>query len=172
MTDTLDLPTRKAITLGWVLLAISMPLGLTLEALHALKVGVYLGSELRRELWTLAHAHGNLLGILCLVFGGLGERCVPDEAARARVSRALRAVSFSPSRVRPTATDTIGGRALTPLKKEKGARFRTPSGDSVETQAIGRGTISCVMSAWTSRGPSSPGWAPGWSLSTRSPTPG
>jgi hypothetical protein len=31
--------------------------GLTFEAVHALKVQVYLGSSLRRELWTRAHAH-------------------------------------------------------------------------------------------------------------------
>ena len=39
--------------LGLCLLAVSLPLGLTLEALHAMKVQVYLGSALRRELWTL-----------------------------------------------------------------------------------------------------------------------
>jgi hypothetical protein len=66
---------------GFYLLAISVPAGLTLEALHALKVEVYLGSALRRELWTLAHAHANLLGILCLVFAAIGERWL---AARAR----------------------------------------------------------------------------------------
>jgi len=85
-----DAPTRKAVVLGWFLLAVSLPLGMTLEALHALKVPVYLGSPIRRELWTLAHAHGNLLGILCLVFGALGERTVPDERARGSVSRWLR----------------------------------------------------------------------------------
>ena len=63
---------RRALVTGWLLLAISLPLGLTLEALHGLKIQVYLGSALRRELWTLAHAHANLLGILCLVFAGFG----------------------------------------------------------------------------------------------------
>ena len=38
----------------------------------------------------MSHAHGNLLGILCLVFGALGERTVPDERARGSVSRWLR----------------------------------------------------------------------------------
>ena len=85
-----DPATRKAVVLGWFLLAVSLPLGMTLEALHALKVPVYLGSPIRRELWTLAHAHGNLLGVLCLVFGALGERTVPDEPARRSVSRWLR----------------------------------------------------------------------------------
>ena len=41
-------------------------LGLFLEALHALKVGLYLdvGNETRRLLWRLAHAHGALLGLV------------------------------------------------------------------------------------------------------------
>ena len=46
------------------------------------------GSSLRRELWTLAHAHGNLLGILCLVFGLLGAR-LGDGPARSRTDRWL-----------------------------------------------------------------------------------
>ena len=84
-----DPATRTALVTGWLLLAFSLPLGLTLEALHAMKVQVYLGSELRRELWTLAHAHGNLLGILCLVFVALGERITSDPALRARLGRRL-----------------------------------------------------------------------------------
>lgn len=65
---------RALMGVGWCLLAVSIPVGMTLEALHALKVPVYLGSSLRRELWTLAHAHGNLLGILCVVFALAGPR--------------------------------------------------------------------------------------------------
>jgi hypothetical protein len=71
-------PSPLLLRTGLWLLAVSLPLGLTLEALHAMKVQVYLGSSLRRELWTLAHAHGNLLGMLCLVMAQLrvarGER--------------------------------------------------------------------------------------------------
>ena len=78
----------RCLRTGIWLLAVSLPLGLSLEALHAMKVQVYLGSALRRELWTLAHAHGNLLGILCLVFALLGGRIV-DDRARARVDRLL-----------------------------------------------------------------------------------
>jgi hypothetical protein len=65
---------RRLSATGLCLLAISLPLGLTLEALHAWKVPVYLDNALRRELWTLAHAHGNLLGLLCLVMALLGPR--------------------------------------------------------------------------------------------------
>ena len=39
-----------------------------------------------------------------------------------------------------------GGSALATLKKECGARLPRPSGSSVETQAIGRGTTSPVSS--------------------------
>ena len=87
---TNDDATRKALVWGWILLALFLPLGLTLEALHALKVPVYLESSMRREMWTLAHAHGNLLGLLCLAFAALGERSIPDAAARSSVSLWLR----------------------------------------------------------------------------------
>jgi len=85
-----DDATRKTMIWGWVLLALFLPLGLTLEALHALKLPVYLDSAMRREMWTLAHAHGNLLGLLCLVFAAIGTRAVPDDAARASISTWLR----------------------------------------------------------------------------------
>jgi len=86
---------RRAVRWGWTLLAVFLPLGLTLEALHAMKVQVYLGSPLRRELWTLAHAHGNLLGILCLAFGALSDRTVAKPAVRESISRWLLAGAWS-----------------------------------------------------------------------------
>lgn len=82
--------TRSVVRFGFGLLLVSLPLGLTLEALHALKVPVYLGSALRRELWTLSHAHANLLGILCLAYGAIAERLAGDEAVRARIAFWLR----------------------------------------------------------------------------------
>lgn len=84
-----DRPTASALRAGWTLLAVFLPLGLVLESLHALKVPVYLRSALRRELWTLAHAHGNLLGLLCLAFAALGRRTVPDARTRGAVARLL-----------------------------------------------------------------------------------
>ncbi|MES1165926.1 MAG: hypothetical protein ABUR63_09215 [Verrucomicrobiota bacterium] len=72
----------RTLRTGWLLLAVSLPLGVTLEALHAWKVQAYLGSEMRREMWRLAHAHGTLLGILCLVFTALGERHLVESARR------------------------------------------------------------------------------------------
>lgn len=85
-----DRASRSALRTGWILLALFVPLGLTLESLHALKVPVYLQSEMRREMWTLAHAHGNMLGLLCLAFAALGERAIAEERARLSASRWLR----------------------------------------------------------------------------------
>ena len=82
-------PLQRLLVVGWGLLAVSLPLGLTLEALHALKVPVYLGSALRRELWTLAHAHANLLALLCLAFVAVGERSIADPQRRASIAKWL-----------------------------------------------------------------------------------
>ena len=84
-----DQAIRKTLRTGWLLLAISLPFGVTLEALHAFKVQAYLGSEMRREMWRLAHAHGTLLGILCLVFAAVAETYVAA-SIRARVATMIR----------------------------------------------------------------------------------
>jgi len=89
MTTAADPAIRKTLRTGWLLLAISLPFGVTLEALHGLKVQAYLASEMRREMWRLAHAHGTLLGILCLVFAALAEAHVP-ERIRSRVAAMIR----------------------------------------------------------------------------------
>ena len=54
-------------------------LGLSLELMHGFKVRMYLdvANETRRLMWTLAHAHGALLGILHIVFG-LTLKVVPE----------------------------------------------------------------------------------------------
>ena len=80
---------RKTVRAGWVLLAIALPFGVTLEALHGFKVQAYMASDMRREMWRLAHAHGTLLGILCLVCGAIGEAYVA-EAIRPRVMAMIR----------------------------------------------------------------------------------
>src|SRR5699024_12259022 len=41
-------------------------------------------------------------------------------------------------------TDSIGGSAQATVKKEYGARLRTPAAESVDTHAIGRGAIDAV----------------------------
>jgi len=87
---TADAAVARALRTGWILLAISLPAGVTLEALHGFKVQGYLRSEVRREMWRLAHAHGTLLGILLLVFAALAEKHVAA-TARGRIARDLRA---------------------------------------------------------------------------------
>jgi hypothetical protein len=79
---------NRTLRTGYWLLAVSIPFGVTLEALHGFKVRAFLASEMRQELFRLAHAHGTLLGILCLVFAALAERNVP-EATRPSVARFL-----------------------------------------------------------------------------------
>ena len=46
-------------------------LGLALESLQGFKVRAYLdvSNETRRLMWTLAHAHGTLLGVVHVIFG-------------------------------------------------------------------------------------------------------
>jgi hypothetical protein len=90
---------RKTARTGWLLLAISLPFGVTLEALHGFKVQAYLASDTRREMWRLAHAHGTLLGILCLVFVALADRHVaapirPKAAALIRWGAVLMPLGF------------------------------------------------------------------------------
>ncbi len=84
-----DSSIRKTVRTGWLLLAIALPFGVTLEALHGFKVQAYLASDMRREMWRLAHAHGTLLGMLCLVSAALAEAHIP-EAIRARVLAMIR----------------------------------------------------------------------------------
>jgi hypothetical protein len=80
---------RKTARAGWLLLAVSLPFGVTLEALHGFKVQAYLASDTRREMWRLAHAHGTLLGILCLVFVALADGYVAT-AIRTKAATMIR----------------------------------------------------------------------------------
>lgn len=60
-------------------------LGLVLELLHGFKLGAYLdaGNETRRLMWTLAHAHGTLLGLIHIAFAAtLGLVSLADDKAR------------------------------------------------------------------------------------------
>lgn len=61
---------RRHLRIGWWAILIFLTLGIVLEALHGLKVGWYLNTsnETRRHMWTLAHAHGVLVGVLHLGF--------------------------------------------------------------------------------------------------------
>src|SRR5438128_8366345 len=61
---------RRHLHFGWWTLLIFLTAGLALEALHGFKVEAYLkvSNETRRLMWTLAHAHGTLLGLVNLGF--------------------------------------------------------------------------------------------------------
>ena len=66
--------------------------GLALEVLHGFKVPAYVdaGSETRRLMWTLAHAHGTLMGLLHIGFAASLVAVPALDAAQQRVaSRAL-----------------------------------------------------------------------------------
>ena len=72
---------RRHLRFGFWALALFLTLGATLEALHGFKAGFYLdvSNETRRLMWTLAHAHGALLGLINVVVGA-ALRAVPDLA--------------------------------------------------------------------------------------------
>jgi hypothetical protein len=61
---------RRHHLLGWCGLLLFLSLGVFLEALHGFKTGFYLNldQKVRREMWTLAHAHGTLLSLVNLIF--------------------------------------------------------------------------------------------------------
>ncbi|MBK7948461.1 MAG: hypothetical protein IPK00_06880 [Deltaproteobacteria bacterium] len=94
---TLEQTAAKHLAFGWWLVVASIALGTALEALHALKLGVYLdvANETRRLLWTLAHAHGALLGLVHVAFAtSLPKLAALSPGGRTLASRALGAGSL------------------------------------------------------------------------------
>ncbi len=65
--------------------------GLLLESLHGFKVGAYLdaSNETRRLMWTLAHAHGTLLGLVHVAFGATIRLADPASGRLPTASRSL-----------------------------------------------------------------------------------
>lgn len=61
---------RRHHLIGWWGLFVFLTLGVGLETLHGFKADFYLDPphRLRRLLWTLAHAHGTLLGVVHIGF--------------------------------------------------------------------------------------------------------
>ena len=81
---------------GWWVLALFLLQGLVLESLHAVKADFYLSvaSETRRLMWTLAHAHGSLLGLMNLGLAStLRDLDSWSAAPRQLASRALLAAT-------------------------------------------------------------------------------
>jgi hypothetical protein len=65
---TADARAARHLRHGWLCLLVFLAAGLALESLHGLKVAAYLDLDqtVRRHMWTLAHAHGALLGLVHL----------------------------------------------------------------------------------------------------------
>lgn len=76
---------------GWWSLVVFITLGLVLETLHGFKVGWYLDAnvEMRRLMFTLAHAHGTLIALLNIA-AGLTLRNVTGLELDAAASQSLR----------------------------------------------------------------------------------
>ena len=83
--DSLTSIVRRHLRCGWLALLVFLTLGLVLEALHGFKVQAYLNlmNETRRLMWTLAHAHGTLLGLAHLGFAFTAQ-CAPAWPSRPR----------------------------------------------------------------------------------------
>lgn len=75
---------------GWWSLLVFLSLGGILEILHGFKVGWYVdvGNEMRRLMFTLAHAHGTALALVNIA-AGLTARNVKRVNARTSVSMSL-----------------------------------------------------------------------------------
>ncbi len=65
-TSRADALARTHFRMGWWTLFAFLTLGFALETFHGLKLDYYLNvaNQTRRLMWTLAHAHGALLGLV------------------------------------------------------------------------------------------------------------
>lgn len=81
---------RRHLRFGWLALAAFSLLGMALELAHAFKLGFYLdvGSETRRLMLRLGHAHGTLLALVNIAFGCCLPRLARVEPARVQRSSA------------------------------------------------------------------------------------
>jgi hypothetical protein len=79
---------RRHLRIGWLAILVFLTLGIVLEALHGFKVDAYLNvaHETRRLMWTLAHAHGVLIGVLHLGFAFTLRELDASSAAWARTA--------------------------------------------------------------------------------------
>ena len=83
---------RRHLQIGWWSMLVFATLGLVLESLHGFKVRFYLdvSNDTRRLMWTLAHAHGTLVGAINVLFGlTLGVSPSIAEARQQSLSKLL-----------------------------------------------------------------------------------
>jgi hypothetical protein len=90
VSDTESPACRASLRFGWTAIALFLLLGLVLEFFHLIKASFYVEIAIRRELWTLAHAHGTLLGLINVGFAATAMRCLDTETSRAMASWLLR----------------------------------------------------------------------------------
>lgn len=113
----------RHLRLGWWSIALFGALGLVLETLHGFKVGAYLdvSNETRRLMWTLAHAHGTLLGLAHIGFAWTVTMTAREGPRTRQASSALAAASvllpggFFLGGIRFYAADPGIGVALVPV---------------------------------------------------------
>jgi hypothetical protein len=74
---------------GWSALFVFLLGGYGLEMLEGFKLSSFVLDPIRRELWTLAHFHGALLGLVNLVYTNWADREPMSRALRARASSSL-----------------------------------------------------------------------------------
>jgi hypothetical protein len=88
--QTIKKNAHRNLRFGWWSLLVFLSLGGVLETLHGFKIGWYVdvGNETRRLMFTLAHAHGTLLGLINIA-AGLTARKVDRFELRPSVSFAL-----------------------------------------------------------------------------------
>lgn len=80
-------PDSTHLKVGWLSILVFLCLGIGLEALHGFKVPWYLdpAHETRRLMFTLAHAHGVLLGLVNLAYAFTAPHLPPAGALRGRL---------------------------------------------------------------------------------------
>src|SRR5213076_1386111 len=87
---TIQKKADRNLRFGWWSLLIFLLFGGALETLHGFKIGWYLdvGNEMRRLMFTLAHAHGTLLALVNIA-AGLTARSVARFDLRPSISSVL-----------------------------------------------------------------------------------
>ncbi len=122
-TSAVSETSLRHLRIGWLTIALFGLLGLVLETFHGFKVGAYLdrANETRRLMWTLAHAHGTLIGVLHLAMAftlqsvGLDGPRVQRASTALLAAGALLPAGFFLGGVRFYAGDPGLGIALVPI---------------------------------------------------------
>jgi hypothetical protein len=83
-------PSDRNLKFGWWSLLVFLSLGGVLEILHGFKVGWYVdvGNDVRRLMFTLAHAHGTALALVNIA-AGLTARSFKNFEMRRSISLSL-----------------------------------------------------------------------------------